>query len=550
VIQKIIVGRGFRGVLNYVFKESTELAHGEARIVDSNMAGRNPRELAHEFSMFRRLNPDLTRAVYHCPLTLDPDKEERLTDAQWGAFARAYLERMGFGNAPYVVVAHADNHVHIVASRVDCDGRTVSDSHEKWRSNVAIHDLEREYGLSHAVDPGRMERLRVGRDEVGMAERVGEIPPKMMLAARIDEALGRGDGSREGFAQALRDLSVTAHWNVASTGRVSGASYELAGYDGAMRAVVKGSQIGKEYRWARLEERLQERGHGRADARNERDGRTDAPREDGAAQRGRAIGDRDGGADSGPLRGGDGHGGRGDRVRASDAAGREERDERGGQAGDARRDAGVAGRDRGPGGDRRRRDEAGDHAAHDDASARRGGDGSAPEAGSARGGTGVVTEQGQDAGVERGGRPADHRAPGTAPGADRRGGPGAGGRSGGDGDDRSGVGHAGGPAGGRGAAGGQEWTTGQTERQEELDRAYAAMTSEWYKITEQVPAVGRKLADLQGTIGRRQAEMEGTARTVKKVAVTAVVTIALAAVLALALLIGLVYLAARSHKLV
>lgn len=96
----------------------------------------------------------------------------------------------------------------------------------------------------------------------------------------------------------------------------------------------------------------------------------------------------------------------------------------------------------------------------------------------------------------------------------------------------------------------EEWTTGQTERQEELDRAYAAMTSEWYKITEQVPAVGRKLADLQGTIGRRQAEMEGTARTVKKVAVTAVVTIALAAMLALALLIGLVYLAARSHKLV
>ena len=96
----------------------------------------------------------------------------------------------------------------------------------------------------------------------------------------------------------------------------------------------------------------------------------------------------------------------------------------------------------------------------------------------------------------------------------------------------------------------EEWTTGQTERQEELDRAYAAMTSEWYKIMEQVPAVGRKLADLQGTIGRRQAEMEGTARTVKKVAVTAVVTIALAAVLALALLIGLVYLAARSHKLV
>jgi len=94
-----------------------------------------------------------------------------------------------------------------------------------------------------------------------------------------------------------------------------------------------------------------------------------------------------------------------------------------------------------------------------------------------------------------------------------------------------------------------EWTKAQTEHEEELARAYNMMTSEWYKIAEQVPSVGRKLADLQGTIGRRQAEMEGTARTVKRVAVTAVVVIALAAVLTVALLLGIVYLAARSHRL-
>ena len=59
MIQKIITGRGFRGVLDYVFTESTELKHGAARIVGSNMDGTTPRELARAFGDVRRLNRDL-----------------------------------------------------------------------------------------------------------------------------------------------------------------------------------------------------------------------------------------------------------------------------------------------------------------------------------------------------------------------------------------------------------------------------------------------------------------------------------------------------------
>jgi len=273
VIQKIITGRGFRGVLEYVFQKSAELKHAEARIVGSNMAGATPRDLAREFGAVRRLNPALTRAVHHCPLSLPAG--ERLDDAQWAAFARDYLERMGFGNAPYVVVKHAENHVHIVAARIGFDGKTVSDANDRPRSNRVVHELEREYGLSHAIDPARMRRERgqrdggagvgrprVSRAEVGLAERTNEIPPKMLLAARIDEAIARSDGTRAGFDRGLRALGVEAHWNIASTGRVSGASFALANYQGAMQAALKGSQIGKDYSWMRLGCRLEERGHG------------------------------------------------------------------------------------------------------------------------------------------------------------------------------------------------------------------------------------------------------------------------------------------------
>lgn len=259
MIQKARIGRGFRGVLNYVFSESAERGHERARILDGNMAGRTPRELAAEFGVFRQLNPDLTRAVYHCSLRLP--SEEWLPAADWREFCRDYLEAMGFGASPYVVVQHADDHVHIVASRIQFDGSTVPDGNDRWRSNRVIHALEEKHDLAHARDPerARERQPRVSRDEVALAARVGEVPPKFLLAARIDAAIAHSDGTRAEFAAVLDGLGVTTHWHIADTGRVQGASYTVRDYAGAMGATVKGSQVGKGYGWGRLAARLDER---------------------------------------------------------------------------------------------------------------------------------------------------------------------------------------------------------------------------------------------------------------------------------------------------
>jgi len=499
VIQKIITGRGFRGVLDYVFKESAELKHDGARIVGSNMDGTTPRELAHAFGDVRRLNRDLTRVVHHCPLSLPPG--ERLSDAAWAAFARDYLDRMGFGNAPYVVVAHAENHVHIVASRIDFAGKTVSDSNEKWRSTGIIHALEREYGLSHAIDPARMRgqgvgRPRVSRDEIGAAERTGEIPPKLLLAARIDEAITRSDGTREGFDQALAGVGVVAHWNVASTGRVSGASFELADYQGAMQPILKGSQIGKDYSWMRLHGRLEERAHGQdgrvIGAGDRRDPAGDAaPGGRGAATRAGA-GDarrRDGGGE--PDRAGDRNGAAG--VRGAGAAGAPGRgadagDPRGGTAapGGAGR---VAGGESGGAGGGERGAAPGGLSARSAAGAQHDGDGVVPDRGGVAGDPGRtgMPGGGPGGGAPDGGRGDagdDHDAGArdradAAPGADG----GAGGRRPG----RTGEPVGGGP--GRGA--GAPWAPSAALAAEEARAHLAALGCARYEIAVQDGDTGR-----------------------------------------------------------
>lgn len=135
-------GRGFRGLAAYL------LRGGRGAIVAGPMAGRNARELAREFGALRRLNPRLTKAVGHMMLSLSGG--EALTDAQWNDVARLYVDGMGFSNAPWLGVLHRDTdheHLHIIASRVSFDGKTVSDANDFRRSEQLVRAIEERYGL-------------------------------------------------------------------------------------------------------------------------------------------------------------------------------------------------------------------------------------------------------------------------------------------------------------------------------------------------------------------------------------------------------------------
>ncbi len=518
MIQKQQVGRGFRGVLNYVFEKSVELGHDEARIVARHLLdGTTPRALATEFGGVRSRNVQQSRPVYHCSLRLPAG--ERLTEEQWAAFSRDYLGRMGFTDTPYVVVRHAEDHVHIIASRVRCDGTTVSNHDDRPRSNRVVHELERAYGLSHAIDPERMRqehddgrgRPRVTRDEIGLAERTGEVPPKLLLAARIDEAIERSDGTRAGFDRALAGVGVVAHWNIASTGRVSGASFELADYQGAMQPVLKGSQIGKDYSWMRLERRLEERAYGqdgRAVGAGERrdPAGVAAPRGVGTrdtGDRGAAAhasdGDarrREGSGEPGRAGASDGHTGASDGHTGASGAGAGGAPGRGADAGDPRGGAAapggagrVAGGEGGGAGGGERGAAAGGLSAGSAAGAQHDGDGVVPDRREVAGDPGRTGTPGGGPGrgapdSGRGDAGDDHAAGArdradAAPGADG----GAGGRR---------AGRAGEPAGGGpGRSAGAAWAASAALAAEEARAHLAALGCARYEIAVHDGDTGR-----------------------------------------------------------
>jgi hypothetical protein len=147
----------FRSTLEYV------LGKEEATLIDTNMGGETPRQLAAEFAAARRLRPKLKRACGHIIISiphrsadhLKGEYHEHLEDERYVALAHRWLKGMeflgeGLSCSQYLIARHHDTlheHIHIIASRIRMDGSVVSDSWDYRRSEVIVRQLEKEFSL-------------------------------------------------------------------------------------------------------------------------------------------------------------------------------------------------------------------------------------------------------------------------------------------------------------------------------------------------------------------------------------------------------------------
>lgn len=82
--------------------------------------------------------------------SLNPDPSETLSDEQYVQIAQEFMERMGYGDQPFIVVKHWDiarQHIHIISTRADGLGRKIPDKHEGRKARKIVDALERKYNL-------------------------------------------------------------------------------------------------------------------------------------------------------------------------------------------------------------------------------------------------------------------------------------------------------------------------------------------------------------------------------------------------------------------
>jgi len=92
-------------------------------------------------------------------VSLNPHPDDRLTDMEMANIAQIYMERLGYGNQPYVIVKHEDidrHHVHIVSVNVDEKGKRIDRDFLFRRSERKRKELEKEFSL-HPAERKRNE---------------------------------------------------------------------------------------------------------------------------------------------------------------------------------------------------------------------------------------------------------------------------------------------------------------------------------------------------------------------------------------------------------
>ena len=247
MIGKQIKGASFRGVLNYMEAKVNE---GVGQLIDSNMMNTTARGLSKEFGFVRSLKPNLKNAVYHCSLSIR--KTESLSDEKFIQLGQDYLREMKFHNSQYVIYRHHDRehpHIHLIANRIDMEGKVVSDGRDYRRSEDAIRKLEKKYGLSPVLNSKYSKESSLSKGQIELYRRTGTIPAKKQIQIILKKSLKKAKTVPE-FEKNLAEYGVLIQYHKNNQEKVFGISFELNGQP------FKGSALGKSYSWKNINNQI------------------------------------------------------------------------------------------------------------------------------------------------------------------------------------------------------------------------------------------------------------------------------------------------------
>lgn len=246
MVAKISLGNSLYGAICY---NGEKINKEKGRLLDTNKIyndGTGSVDIKRAFADFMQWIPSTTkteRPMVH--ISLNPHPDDVLTDAQLTAIAREYMEKMGFGDQPYMVYKHTDinrHHMHIVALRIRTDGSCISDKNNFYRSKEITRELERKYGLRTA------EREKVTPDTPLLKiEPSGDLKKQVASAVKII-------GMRYRFQTIGEYNAVLGLFNIRcelTDGRVNGREYHglvyfaLGDAGKPIAAPFKASRLGK-----------------------------------------------------------------------------------------------------------------------------------------------------------------------------------------------------------------------------------------------------------------------------------------------------------------
>lgn len=167
MIGKPVTGASFYDCLRYCLEDKRDLSEdlklkktllenvqhkNRAEVLDYNNCFGDLKKLTKQFIDVAQLNRKVEKPVFH--FTLRPAPEDIITKEQFTEIGHKCAKEFGLENNQYVIILHKDTkqpHIHIVANRVDPDGKVVKDTFSAKRMQSFCRKIEEEYQLKQVL---------------------------------------------------------------------------------------------------------------------------------------------------------------------------------------------------------------------------------------------------------------------------------------------------------------------------------------------------------------------------------------------------------------
>lgn len=162
----------------------------------------------------------------HISLNFDPS--ERFKTEKLNQIARTYMDKIGFGDQPYLVYEHHDAghpHIHILTTNIQADGRRI-DTYNIGRnqSEKARKEIETKFGLIKAQDKRQSQALSINAVDVQKVQ-YGKSETLRSISNVLDKVLDRFKYTSLAELNAVLKL-----YNVmADRGREAGITFRTGG---------------------------------------------------------------------------------------------------------------------------------------------------------------------------------------------------------------------------------------------------------------------------------------------------------------------------------
>ncbi|HEV3412191.1 MAG TPA: relaxase/mobilization nuclease domain-containing protein [Puia sp.] len=214
-------------------------------LYQEGVRGHNYRLAARDFEVVAQLHETIGKPVFHAVLTFH--RKEELDNGRKVELALKYFDGVGMVNTQLLIAAHNDarhEHVHLLANRIDYDGKPIHNFPEVLRGRDTVQQLNDEYGL---VPVAAKDLRQINFDALDRSDL-----RKYAVYRSVKTALAQVKDMDE-LERRLGSEGIGMRYRLDEAGRRVGISFLY------QSEAFRGSEIDREFSLGRLERTVKER---------------------------------------------------------------------------------------------------------------------------------------------------------------------------------------------------------------------------------------------------------------------------------------------------